>query len=152
MKLIGAVLLLVVLGGGAYLYLGSSSKDYADANDAEQVAIGKQAYLAGCAACHGKNLEGQPAWRTRLKDGSFPAPPHDETGHTWHHPDQHLFETTKYGGAAKPVPGFVSNMPGFEGQLSDGEIWAVIAYIKSRWPEKVSLRQERINQRSRQGG
>ena len=151
-KLIAAGVLSVVLGVGGYLYFDTPAKDYADANDPGQVAIGKQVYADGCASCHGKNLEGQPSWRQRLADGSFPAPPHDENGHTWHHPDQFLFETTKFGGGARPVPGFVSNMPAFKDKFSDSEIWAVVAYIKNSWPEIISLRQDRINQRSRQGG
>ena len=70
----------------------------ADADNAEQVALGQQVYASFCAGCHGGNLEGQPNWRQRLPLGNFPAPPHDETGHTWHHADQWLFESVKYGG------------------------------------------------------
>jgi mono/diheme cytochrome c family protein len=28
-------------------------------------------------------------------------------------------------------------MPGFSTVLTDDEIWAVIAYIKSRWPQEL---------------
>jgi len=42
-------------------------------------------YQELCASCHGVNLEGQPNWREYKADGSLPAPPHDEAGHTWHH-------------------------------------------------------------------
>ena len=41
-------------------------------------------YQEYCASCHGVNLEGQANWRSRNQDGTLPAPPHDETGHTWH--------------------------------------------------------------------
>ena len=34
------------------------------------------------------------------------------------------------------VPGYESDMPAFEGILSDDEIVAVLAYIKSTWPER----------------
>ena len=63
----------------------------------ELVALGKQVYATQCASCHGANLEGQTNWQVRGPDGKLPAPPHDQTGHTWHHSDAHLFELTKYG-------------------------------------------------------
>jgi mono/diheme cytochrome c family protein len=40
-------------------------------------------------------------------------------------------------------------MPVYEGKLSDEEIWAVLAYIKSRWPEKIQQRQENLNGRAK---
>lgn len=103
------------------------------------IAQGEQLYGDFCAACHGTNLEGQPDWRSAGPDGLLPAPPHDETGHTWHHPDSVLFDYTKFGGkAALASQGidFESGMPGFSTQLSDAEIWNVLAYIKSTWPER----------------
>ena len=48
------------------------------------VKEGKKVYRTYCAVCHGKNLEGQPNWETFGADGRLPAPPHDESGHTWH--------------------------------------------------------------------
>ena len=35
-----------------------------------------------CASCHGDNLQGQPNWQQANADGSYPAPPHDASGHT----------------------------------------------------------------------
>jgi hypothetical protein len=60
------------------------------------LALGDKLYVQHCASCHGANLEGQPDWRKRLPNGRFPAPPHDATGHTWHHPDEVLFAVTKH--------------------------------------------------------
>ncbi len=120
----------------------------ADPANAEQVALGKRVYADACAACHGVNLEGQPNWRTRLASGAFPAPPHDESGHSWHHPDELLFSITKLGPKAYNDPSVVSNMPAFGAQLSDSEIWAVLAYIKSRWPADIRDRQEQLNRRA----
>lgn len=106
----------------------------ADPADAARVALGERVYLQQCAACHGVKLEGQPNWRSRLPNGRMPAPPHDETGHTWHHPDRMLFAITKQGLVPPYAPaGYESDMPGFAGRLSDDEIWAVLAFIKSRW-------------------
>jgi mono/diheme cytochrome c family protein len=65
------------------------------------------------------------------------APPHDASGHTWHHPDDMLFEITKWGtDAVVPGPN-KSNMPGFSETLGDEDVWAVLAYIKSRWPQEL---------------
>lgn len=101
------------------------------------IAAGQILYADNCASCHGANLEGQPNWRTPDDDGVLPAPPHDGTGHTWHHDDALLFDYTKLGGAAaladRGVTGFNSGMPAFDEVLSDKEIWDVLAYIRSTW-------------------
>ena len=102
---------------------------------AEQIELGQEVYAANCASCHGANLEGQPDWRRRNVNGRMPAPPHDASGHTWHHADRPLFTITKLGVGAV-VPGYESDMPAFEGILSDDEIAAVLAFIKSTWPER----------------
>ena len=124
-----------------------SEKRKADPDDAEQVALGEQVYREHCAACHGAALEGQPDWRQRGPNGRLPAPPHDETGHTWHHPDDVLFRITKQGVAAM-VPDYESDMPAYADVLSDAEIWAVLAYIKSRWPQPIQERQAAISRRN----
>jgi len=117
-----------------------------DANDTALVAKGKEIYAQTCATdCHGINLEGQPNWRTPLAEGGLPSPPHDASGHTWHHDDALLFNYTKKGGAALAPEGFKSRMPGFAETLSDEEIWAVLSYIKSTWPEEIQRRQEARN-------
>lgn len=100
--------------------------------DASVVARGEQLYAQYCAACHGVNLEGAPNWQVRLADGSLPAPPHDSSGHTWHHPDPLLIAITRNGGD----PAINSRMPAFGAQLSDDEINAIFTFIKSRWGEK----------------
>lgn len=100
---------------------------------------GKEIYVLHCAACHGLNLEGQPDWKTPNEDGSFKAPPHNEEGHTWHHSDRVLIESVLKGGtrlAGSSLAG-TSNMPAFEEILTDGEISAVLTYIKSTWPADI---------------
>lgn len=111
---------------------------------AEQLALGKQLYDANCAQCHGANLEGQPNWRERLPNGRLPAPPHDATGHTWHHPPDVLFGIVKNGLGPYAPPGFQSDMPAYAGKLSDSEIRAVMAYIVSRWPPEIRQRWEEM--------
>lgn len=119
----------------------------ADADDPQLVATGKRLYAGTCAECHGERLQGQPDWRRTNDDGTLPAPPHDASGHTWHHPDRLLFDITKRGGQAVAPADFTSAMPSFDGVLSDGEIWAVLSYIKSRWPRQIRQRQENLNRR-----
>ena len=104
----------------------------------EDLALGERVYQQQCAACHGANLEGQPAWQKRLPNGRFPAPPHDDTGHTWHHPDEVLFGITKHGMVPPYAPpGYESDMPAFGGKLTDDEMRAALAYIASRWSGEV---------------
>lgn len=107
----------------------------------DMIARGEAIYGENCASCHGINLEGQANWRSINADGTLPAPPHDSSGHTWHHSDTVLFNITKRGTAAVVGGDFKSNMPGFAGILEDEEIWAVLEYIKSRWPEDIQVAQ-----------
>lgn len=114
--------------------------------DPALLALGERVYAQQCAACHGANLEGQPNWRERDAQGFLPAPPHDASGHTWHHPDRQLFELTKYGVAeAANLPGYASRMPAYAGVLSDEEIVAVLSWIKSRWPAEIRAQHDRLN-------
>lgn len=141
----GGLLIALLLGGLWYEFSGTDAG--ADAGDAKLVALGQSVYRDRCASCHGANLEGQPNWKERMPNGRLPAPPHDATGHTWHHPDKQLFELTK-NGVSGTLPGYQSDMPAFGGVLSDREIWAVLAYIKSTWPKDIRARQERVNQQA----
>ncbi len=108
--------------------------------DHRNLDAGRSLYANKCASCHGTNLEGQPNWRSANADGVLPAPPHDATGHTWHHDDELLFEYTKLGGAAAleamGVSGFNSGMPAYGETLTDDEIWDVLAFIRSTWPKR----------------
>lgn len=141
--LVGTAAVIVALLGFAGLDIGRSAEDEAiDPDDPTQVTLGADVYRAQCAACHGGDLQGQSDWQSRLADGTYPAPPHDETGHTWHHADPLLFDYTKRGGAAVIGGSFMSNMPGFGDRLTDEEIRAVIAFIKSTWPPLLRQRQE----------
>ena len=115
--------------------------------DAKLVALGREVYVSQCASCHGVDLEGQPNWKERDASGRLPAPPHDDTGHTWHHPDGMLFAITKFGSAR--ITGQPSNMPGYAGILRDGDIVAVLSFIKSTWPAEIRKRHDEVNNRKR---
>ncbi|MBM3565433.1 MAG: c-type cytochrome [Alphaproteobacteria bacterium] len=138
----------VVAAGGIWAFsFFLSAPTGADAGNAALAELGRTIYATQCAECHGAKLEGQPNWKTPRADGTLLAPPHDASGHTWHHPDSILFRITRLGGQAAAPPGFVSGMPGFGDKLSDQEIWAVLAFIKSTWPAEIRARQESINRR-----
>ena len=123
---LGSIIVVGVAGGWKLI-------DYRQA--AEHVDLGRSLYLMHCAVCHGASLQGQQNWKEPLPNGRMPAPPHDATGHTWHHSDQELFKITKEGLSAV-VPDYENDMPAFGARLSDDEISAVLAYVKSTWPEQ----------------
>lgn len=137
---VGGVILAVFAG---WRYGGTASTALASA---DIIAQGRQIYADQCATCHGAELEGQPGWRSPLPSGRLPAPPHDASGHTWHHPDDVLFRIVREGTAAVVGGGYESDMPGFADVLSDADIRAVLDYIKSTWPERERRYQERVSE------
>lgn len=135
----------VAIGGWAWAQSDRTAPIRVPYEDAAAVALGETVYAANCAACHGAALEGQPNWRVRNADGRLPGPPHDETGHTWHHTDAANFAMVKFGAEALVGNGYESDMPGFEGVLSDAEILATLAYIKSNWPAEIVEMHDAMN-------
>jgi len=131
--------------------LGACSDGPPGGDDAAKVALGAKVYAQHCASCHGAKLEGQPDWRRKLPNGRFPAPPHDDSGHTWHHPDEALLGITKHGLVPPYAPkDYENDMPAFADKLSDDEIRSVLAYIKSHWSRKVvEARAEMLRHRAR---
>ncbi len=96
---------------------------------------GKALFHNYCAPCHGKEGAGKDAdnlsggWR---EDGSRIAPALNGTAHTWHHGPDLLYEYVKEG---SPDPG--SPMPSFGDELKDDQIWSIIRYFQSLWPERI---------------
>lgn len=134
----GLALMLVVAAGAAWLAVGQRA-------ESARIAAGRELYATHCASCHGADLQGQPEWQTQLPSGRLPAPPHDASGHTWHHSDDQLFIIVK-GGVSAIVPDYESDMPGFEGVLTDDQIRAVLDFIKSTWLEREREFQARRSQ------
>ena len=133
----------------ALLVSGCEQRPEAGVRAREQLAVGQKIYIQHCSACHGAKLEGQPNWRQRLPNGRLPAPPHDDSGHTWHHPPEVLVAIVK-NGLVPPYapPDYQSDMPAFAATLTDAEIAAVLAYIESHWSADVrKLRREMLEQR-----
>lgn len=147
--LAGAV---AVGAGGVWMTLAPDERPATVAEPARDIGRGERLYAENCASCHGAELEGQPDWQSPGPDGRFPAPPHDATGHTWHHADSLLFDYTRLGGSAvmaREGVEFDSGMPGFGDRLSDAEIRDILAFIKSTWPEEI--RQAQADRNAAQG-
>ena len=102
----------------------------ADPGNAAQVALGQSIYATRCASCHGASLAGTTA-----------ASALDASGQTSRRDDAWIFTTIKQGGQATAAPGATSLMPAFGGGLSDEQIWAAIAFVKSTWPAEVRAQQ-----------
>lgn len=118
-------------------------------DDPAVIARGRVIYSQHCASCHGVRGEGQPNWRERGLDGLLPAPPHDPSGHTWHHSDAQLFDITKLG-LARIIqqPDYKTSMPVYEGVLSDEDIVAVLSWIKAQWPAEIREQHDQVNVRA----
>lgn len=147
MKLLGLFLIVLGLGGYAVLTMTSSQTvaGILPYTDEAVVTEGSAIYASQCASCHGADLSGQANWTEPDQYGYMPAPPHDETGHTWHHPDDLLVRITTLGTEAVVGNGYKSYMPGFGDMLSEDEVLAVLAYIKSTWPDAVIEQHNQIN-------
>lgn len=133
--ILAAAALILWRGDGSF---GTAGPDQA------VIARGQRLYSENCASCHGADLQGQPDWQTPLDNGRYRAPPHDETGHSWHHADALLTQIIRDGPAAVVGNGHESDMPGFGDIMGDDGIAAVLAYIKSTWPERERAFQRRI--------
>ncbi len=89
-------------------------------NPNENNAKGADFYTINCQVCHG-DLRGP---------GGSGAPPHNQYGHTWHHPDAQLKDWVINGKRFG-----LSQMPAFKNTLTDPEVDAVLSYIKTSWTE-----------------
>jgi mono/diheme cytochrome c family protein len=141
---LASLVLLGTVAGIAFSFWGGRDDGrLLQPDDRALVAVGADVYSEHCASCHGANLEGEPGWQRRKPDGKLPAPPHNETGHTWHHDEATLFAITKYGTAkAANLVDYESDMPIYDGVLTDEEIIAVLSFIKSTWPAAIRERHD----------
>jgi mono/diheme cytochrome c family protein len=137
------VFLLFVLG--IHSASAAALSHFADADNPALVAQGRTIYMSACASCHGRRLQGQALWQVMDQYAGRRAPPHNGTGHTWQHSDEDLFCKTKTGWFRSAPPHAITYMPAFGGHLSDQEILAVLAFIKSSWPAGMRASQAMLN-------
>jgi mono/diheme cytochrome c family protein len=134
---LAAMLLLRPTANGEAIVINDTAVPPAPTLDPGRVARGAPLYAQHCAACHGANLEGAPDWKRPLAGGSYPPPPHDSSGHTWHHTDALLLTIIAEGGQSVVVdPAYKSQMPAFADKLSDEDMIAVLEFIKDKWEKE----------------
>ncbi len=123
-SLLGVVIAILIVGGS-----NPSSKSFILSK--EQIVEGQRLYDSKCASCHGSQGEGQYPGNANQADASglIGAPPHNSTGHTWHHGDTMLVDQIKNGSSQ---PGYQA-MPAFGSEFSDEQIATVLGYIKTWW-------------------
>lgn len=115
-----ALLVLALALGGLGLFAGGLAWVLNDPRPPAGAPRGERLYYSFCASCHG--VDGRGSWRAAL----FLIRPDDLTK-TANEPDQYLFDIIKHGGASYGRPG----MPAFGAQLSDADIQALVAYVKT---------------------
>jgi mono/diheme cytochrome c family protein len=96
------------------------------------LAKGAGLYTANCQSCHGGATGGN------LKD--IP-PPHNANGHTWHHADQQLIDMTLNGISFSLE---AQKMPAFKDKLTEEDVKAILAYIKTWWTEEQRKSQREV--------
>jgi mono/diheme cytochrome c family protein len=136
---------IAIFAGAMVLSGPSSAAHFADAANASFVSRGNLVYMQSCSSCHGRKLQGQPLWQLMDQYAGRRAPAHDASGHTWQHSDEDLFSMTAYGHFSSTPPKTKSYMPAFHGVLSDHDILAALAFIKSRWPIGLRASQAMLN-------
>ena len=141
--LAAAVIIGAVITGGSLFWerYTSTTATAADYRNAAQVGLGHTLYDQHCAYCHGVDLAGQAGWDGNFPEGSRPALPLDGSAPIWRLTDRDIFDITKFGGQPFSPPSYRNEMPAYEGRLADADMWAILAYIKSRWPQDVHDRQ-----------
>jgi mono/diheme cytochrome c family protein len=123
----------------------AAANHFANADDPRLVGVGGAIYAMACSSCHGRRLEGQALWQVMDRYAGRRAPPHDATGHTWQHSDEALFYKTRFGRFPGAPPQAVSYMPAFAERMTDKDILAVLAFIKSSWPVGIRASQAMLN-------
>jgi mono/diheme cytochrome c family protein len=88
------------------------------------VTKGRELYVEKCVLCHGSQGEG---WDWSKKVDKPPVPVPDLAQVASKRSDQFLFDVVKEGGEAVGQTRF---MPPFGFQLSDQEVWNLVAYIR----------------------
>ena len=108
--------------------------------DSATARLGRTIYQTRCASCHGARGEATPTWKRPDARGDYPPPPHDSSGHTWHHADGLLYRIVATG-VTDTTSRRPSRMPAFGATLAPAEIRAVLTYLKTLWTPAQRRRQ-----------
>ncbi len=95
---------------------------------------GATLYQANCLVCHGGATGG------KLRD--IP-PPHNANGHTWDHADQQLTGMILNGITFSLEK---QKMPAFKDKLTEEDVKAILAYIKTWWTEEQRSWQRKVTE------
>jgi len=111
-----------------------------------QIAEGQVIYTQYCSPCHGIDGQGQFPAAPLEPDptGRIGAPPHNETGHSWHHSDVLLIRYVTEGGFSDPTRYYT--MPPFAQILTDEQILLVLAFIKTMWTDDQRASQRQLTE------
>ncbi|HLF04581.1 MAG TPA: cytochrome c [Dehalococcoidia bacterium] len=112
------------------------------------VERGGQLYHTYCLSCHSGATGGS------MMD--IP-PPHNATGHTWHHSDRQLTAiildgSGQMGEMMRQMMGTVKDtprMPAFRGALAEEDVANILAYIKTWWTPEQREWQRRVTESDR---
>jgi mono/diheme cytochrome c family protein len=144
-------ILMLLAAASVAIILGSCGSSQ---NQGEQVSpalseSGQQLYNTNCLSCHGGPAGGSM---------SDMPPRHNANGHTWHHPDCQLIDIVLNGSGemgemmrrmmGKPD---TPSMPAFRDRLTEEEVRAILAYIRTWWTEDQRQTQAMITRERCQG-
>lgn len=137
-----ATLIVLLISACSNSFAPAQSVPTATSVPAEVVARGAQLYATNCQACHG-DAKG---------NGKLPyVPSHGSDGHTWHHSDRNLTEIIMNGGdemtammrQMSGTPEDAPRMPVWRAVLSEEDIKAILAFIKTFWtPEQRRMQEQ----------
>ncbi len=128
--LFGATLI-VILGVASFVQV--TQVQYKPIDNPLTIQSGGELFQRNCASCHGQKAQGTVAdWQVVGEDGKYPPPPLDGSAHAWHHSIEGLTNTIRNGTVE-----LGGSMPAWKGTLSDDEIFSIIAWLASLWPEEI---------------
>ena len=102
--------------------------------DRNMLARGERVFLTNCAGCHGNSGEWKPGWQKPGPDGLLLPPPLDNSGRVWRLSSSQMKQFVHQGS-----PAGRSNMPAWQGKLTEQEIDEVVVWITSLWSDQVYL-------------
>lgn len=128
--LLGFLGITVIVGAGVAYTVVTQNDQQPPAPEFTSIeARGASLYSENCLSCHGDQ-------RAELVFGQ--PPPHNSDGHTWHHADGELKKWILNG---KPF-----NMPAFKETLTEADIDAILAFLKTWWEPSQRKIQARISE------